>query len=82
VFPIFAGSASGFQFRNSVIPIFHLAFHVKALDGIAIQVAIVFAFRNNDVLEAPNIIVGFPCVAQISRPSRNAWRSQDLRGPE
>jgi len=53
-----------------VIPIFHLAFHVKALDGIAIQVAIVLAFRNNDVLEAPNIIVGFPCVAQISRPSR------------
>src|SRR5260370_14181744 len=52
------------------IPIFVGAFYVQALDGVAIQVELVFAFRNNEVIEAASFVVGSPCVTQIPRPAR------------
>src|SRR4029077_13408328 len=53
-----------------LIPIFRLVFHAKALDGIAIQVALAFAFRDNEVFEAASFVADFPGIAEIARPAR------------
>src|SRR5260370_6721127 len=67
------------EFR--LIPIFRLVFYSQALDGIAIQVARVFAFRNHEVLEAASLVAGPPGVPEIARPARarGVGKISDLR---
>jgi hypothetical protein len=53
-----------------LIAIFALVFEPQALDGITIQVMLVFAFCNDEVFEAGSLVVEFPGVAEIARPAR------------
>jgi hypothetical protein len=52
------------------IAIFPLVFYPQALDGKTIQVALAFAFCNDEVFEVPSLVANSPCVADIARSAR------------
>jgi hypothetical protein len=57
------------QLGNESIAIFTLVFQAQALEGVTIQVVLIFAFGNNEVFETTSFVHKFPCVAEVAWPA-------------